>query len=83
MALVILFDHILLQYAIYMYYGEIELISLILAWYIDLHPSTIAPFTPISSNFPNSVVIGLLHGLGFTFCTLTVSIRYLYVLWRD
>ncbi len=50
-----------------MYYGEMELSSLSLAWYIGLHPSTLARFTPISSSLPNWVVIGLLHGLGDTF----------------
>jgi hypothetical protein len=67
MALVILFDHILLQYAIYMYYGEIELISLILAWYIGLCPSTLPFFTRISSSLPKLVLIELLYGRDDTF----------------
>jgi hypothetical protein len=50
-----------------MYYGEIERSSLSLALYIDLHPSAIASFTPISRSLPKLTGIELLYGLGDTF----------------
>jgi hypothetical protein len=50
-----------------MYYREIELSLLSFAWYIGLHPSTLAGFTPISSSLPKLVVIELLYGPDDTF----------------
>jgi hypothetical protein len=52
-------DAIMLQDAVYMYYGEMDHCSLSLACQVGLHPSTLAHLTTISSNVVKVVVIGL------------------------
>jgi hypothetical protein len=41
-----------------MYYGQMELSLLSLAWKLELHPSTLARLTTISSSFPKYLPLG-------------------------
>jgi hypothetical protein len=66
-----------------MYYGQMDLSLLSLAWKLGLHPSSLAPLSSISSNFQKWVPLGPLNHLEDYNLHFTVIIYYLYVLWRD
>ena len=73
----------MLQDAIYMYYGEMELCSNSFVPKLCLHPSTFHHLSTISSNLMKVVVIVLTIIIWVLSLFENVTRCYLYVLWRD
>ena len=73
----------MLQDAIYMYYGEMELCSNSFVQKLCLHPSPLAHLSTISSNLVKVVVIVLTIIIWVLSPNENVTRCYLYVLWRD